>query len=111
MEFCPECESLLDFPEKDGELTIFCKTCGFTENSQKTLITQQNYLSSSISNEQNRRFYIYDPTFPVTSKYVCPNETCLSKTNENKREAIFFNDENSMKKVFICKTCKTEWKY
>ena len=111
MEFCPECESLLDFPEKDGKLIVFCNSCGYTKESDKILITQQNYSATSFNNETNRRFYVFDPTFPITTKYTCPNENCQSRTNENKKEAIFFNDDITLKRVFICKTCYSEWNY
>jgi len=111
MEFCPDCESLLDFPEKEGELIVYCHNCGYNAKSEKTLITQQDYSISNISTENNRKFYVFDPTFPITAKYICPNEKCITRIEPDKKEAIFFNDENSMKIVFICKACHTEWKY
>jgi hypothetical protein len=50
-------------------------------------------------------------TLPKTTKYVCPNDDCITHANPKKKEAIFFNEGNSLKSIYICKECNTEWKY
>lgn len=111
MEFCPECESILYYQEEDGKLINFCRTCGFKKDSSKVLISQNSYSKNTISSFGSRKNYIYDPTFPRTNKYVCPNNKCDTHKNSDKKEAIFFNEGDSLKHVFICRVCQTEWKY
>ena len=50
-------------------------------------------------------------TLPRTTKYICPNDDCITHSNPNKKEAIFFNEGDSLKNIYICKECNTEWKY
>jgi len=111
MEFCPTCESILYYQEEDGDLINFCQSCGFKDKSNKTLIAQNSYAKNAISAFGSRKNYVYDPTFPRTAKYICPNEDCITRQDDTKKEAIFFNEGDSLKHVFICKACQTEWKY
>lgn len=111
MEFCPDCESMLYYQEEEGGLINFCQGCGYKAKSIRTLISQNSYSKSNIATFGSRKNYIYDNTLPRTTKYVCPNEDCVSHKDGEKREAIFFNEGDSLKHVFICKACQTEWKY
>ena len=52
---------------------------------------------------------IYDPTFPVTRNYICPNEKCDSHNDSSKREAIFYRIPTTYDIQYICKTCTTVW--
>jgi len=111
MEFCPECESLLYYQEEEGKLINYCQGCGYKAESNKTLISQNSYAKSTVATFGSRKNYIYDPTLARTTKYVCPNEKCETHRSADKKEAIFFNEGDSLKHIFICKTCQTEWKY
>jgi DNA-directed RNA polymerase subunit M/transcription elongation factor TFIIS len=111
MEFCPVCLSLLYYQEEEGKLINYCNGCGYKNPSDKTLISQNLYGKSSIATFGSRKNYIYDPTLSRTAKYVCPNEKCMTHTQPEKREAVFFNEGDSLKNIFICRVCQTEWKY
>jgi DNA-directed RNA polymerase subunit M/transcription elongation factor TFIIS len=111
MEFCPECESLLYYQEDDSGLVNYCNGCGYKKDSDKVLISQNSYSTGGTSTFGSRKNYIYDSTLPRTAKYVCPNEDCITHKDSDKKEAVFFNEGDSLKNVFICKECQTEWKY
>lgn len=110
MKFCPECSNILYYNEKENQLMNFCKICGFEDTSDEVLIQNKYYKNTSIGRE-SRKNYIYDPTYARTIHYICPNIECKTHNNEEIKEAIFFNETNSLKQVFLCKSCQTEWKY
>jgi DNA-directed RNA polymerase subunit M/transcription elongation factor TFIIS len=111
MKFCPECESLLHYREKDGKLVHKCNGCNYISETNETLISQNSYLSNNNPTFGNKKNFIYDMTLPRTTKYICPNDDCITHANPNKKEAIFFNEGDSLKSIYICKECNTEWKY
>ena len=101
MEFCPDCQSLLYYQEEEGKLINYCNGCGYKNPSDKTLISQNLYGKSSIATFGSRKNYVYDPTLSRTAKYVCPNEKCMTHTQPEKREAVFFNEGDSLKNIYI----------
>jgi DNA-directed RNA polymerase subunit M/transcription elongation factor TFIIS len=109
--FCPECESILYYRENNGKLVNICNSCKYMAETTKTLISQNSYSKSNIATFGNKKNYIYDLTLPRTTKYTCPNDDCLTHKNSSKKDAIFFNEGDSLKNIFICKECNTEWKY
>ena len=111
MEFCPDCESLLYYQEDEGKLVNFCNGCGYKAESTKTLISQNTYEMGGTQSFGSRKNYVYDPTLARTMKYVCPNEECRTHKDGSKKEAVFFNEGGSLKNVYICRECHTEWKY
>ena len=112
MKFCPECESLLMYSEENGKLMNKCRVCGYTNETDEVLIQTRKYKNISVGSDfVNRRNYIYDPTLARTIHYNCPNKQCGTKKNEDKKEAVFFNEINSLKQVYICTVCNMEWKY
>ncbi len=111
MEFCKNCGSILYFQEEEGKLIYYCQLCGFKQESTKTLISQNSYSKSNIASFGSRKNYVYDKTLPRTAKYVCPNDKCETHKDPEKKEAIFFNEGDSLKHIFICRSCQTEWKY
>lgn len=52
---------------------------------------------------------IYDPTYPVTRNYICPNTVCESHKDPTKREAIFYRIPTTYDVQYICKTCTFTW--
>jgi DNA-directed RNA polymerase subunit M/transcription elongation factor TFIIS len=111
MKFCPECENILYYNEESNKLMNFCKTCGYKNESSEILIQSKNYKENNKLGYESRRNYIYDPTYARTIYYKCPNTSCKTHEDESKKEAIFFNENNSLKQVFVCAYCHTEWKY
>lgn len=110
MKFCPKCGFNFRYDEIDKKLTLVCQVCGHSEESTDTLIYSYNYKKTHNTYESHLN-YIYDPTFPLTIHYNCPNDKCVTKKDPKKKEAIYFNKEGSMRKIYICKACNTEWSY
>ena len=115
-QFCPDCGTILFYNENDEEgtkcLYVFCNNCGHNSKSNISLIQTKNYKkSSTLTSLKNRKFYIYDNTFPRTIYYDCPNSSCKTHEEINKKEAIFFNEKKSLKQTYICTECLTEWRY
>jgi len=110
MEFCPECNNLLRYTQGENCPLLVCKDCGFQKNSDKVVISTTSYKKNKVA-EVNHINYIYDPTLPRTIFYDCPNSKCETKKNPSKKEAITFNKEGKLKRVYICKVCLSEWHY
>lgn len=97
-----------DIPSLKG--VYICRICG-----HKSRITPGTIIFMRPS-EQIIKTYnsintnkIYDPTYPVTRNYICPNSDCESHKNPAKREAIFYRISTTYDVQYICKTCTTVW--
>ena len=86
---------------------FICTNCGNTKPIEKgTLIfsrasmdVAKNYSSPNVNQMQ------YSDILLRTRKYLCPNKTCESHNNLEKREAIFFRTNNTFRIKYICLTC------
>lgn len=95
----------------DKKLYEYCKNCGYKEENKDYVIYNKSY-SSSIGHENGVRKYLaHDNTLARTIHYKCPNDECASHKDDEKKEAVFFNDHGSLKLVYICTECNTEWRY
>ena len=112
MKFCSICENMLYSIEEDNNLFLKCKNCGFKEEQKNAVVITKVYKDSGDTTESNvNKYLIHDPTLPRTCKKKCPNVFCTSNQNKGKQEAVFFPIDSTMKLVYICIECNTEWKY
>jgi DNA-directed RNA polymerase subunit M/transcription elongation factor TFIIS len=119
MHFCTVCSNMY-YIRIDGEnssnLVYYCRKCKNEETSMsidnicvsKTYIkkTQQNF------NHIINKYTKLDPTLPRINNILCPNQDCITNTNEHKeREIIYIRyDDVNMKYVYLCSDCDTVWK-
>lgn len=110
MKFCPECQNLLYIVEED---TLYeqCKSCGYREKHDKSVIITKSYVKTSYKNSASKQFMVYDPSYAHTIHYSCPNEKCESHKDPSLQDAIVFSEGNELSSVYICTLCKYEWKY
>jgi DNA-directed RNA polymerase subunit M/transcription elongation factor TFIIS len=59
MKFCPECESLLHYREKDGKLVHKCNGCNYISETNETIISQNSYLSNNNPTFGNKKNFIH----------------------------------------------------
>ena len=69
MKFCPECNNLLYYQEKEqndeqekkdlGGLYEYCKNCGFEQPSDNIVIFSNVYKKESMKNIKTNKFFIY----------------------------------------------------
>ena len=112
MKFCNICENMLYSTESENKLFLKCKNCGFKEEQKNAIVATKIYKDSGDSADNSiNKYLIYDPTLPRTNKKKCPNPLCETQKNKSKQEAVFFPIDETMKLVYICKVCNTEWKY
>ena len=111
MKFCKQCNNILYPVEENDTLFEKCHSCGFSEKYTNKIIDTTIYKTSNIQDIGTKNYLIYDITLPRTIHKVCPNDNCPSRTNKALQEAVFFNDSNSLKLVYICMACNTEWRY
>lgn len=111
MEFCPECKYLLYYTEsEEKQLFVNCRTCSYTQKSDKVVISTNIYKKSILKNIKSKKMYLYDNTYAHTIHYKCPNKKCEVYNNPELQDAILFNDSESLQLIYICNVCKTEWK-
>lgn len=111
LHFCPECQNLITFGEKEGELQIQCRTCGYEAPSDETVLLTKTYKW-----DEGVRFgglpaeIIYDPSLKRTIHYTCPNEKCETHQDADKKEAVFSREsESNLKQIIVCAVCHTTW--
>lgn len=118
MKFCPSCNNLLYYIERENMLYETCRACDHTQIYNERIIQTNIYKSTSAnSSNQNaidsttNKFIVFDNTLPRTIKKQCPNASCPSAKDKNLQEAVFFNDTTTMKLIYVCTACCTQWKY
>jgi len=88
-----------------------CKSCSWTQKIPPgtkllTKVSNSEKNSSQYSNLEKYKNKIHSNILPLTRNYICPNKSCPSATDFNKREAVIFRENNnSMKVLYICKAC------
>lgn len=111
MKFCPECDSILYYEETDNILMEKCKQCGYNMVCTDRIIETTIYKSSQLQSNDMRNYARYDPTLPRTIHKECPNINCPSRKNKLIQEAVFYSDPNTMKLIYTCTVCNTQWQY
>jgi fructose-specific phosphotransferase system component IIB len=98
------------FDFKDTAYFI-CKNCGFNKEieSETLIYSKTNEVSSNITMPESYIDLINDHTLPRTIRYSCTNKDCVSHTNINKKEAVFFRIGKTFRVRYICTACTTSW--
>jgi hypothetical protein len=140
MFFCPNCDNLYvivkdqstgissetpttvssDTETKDdkklsnkGNVIYKCANCGFSQQIEpgtQILSRASDKIATEYLDQTKYKDMIYDNTLPLTRKYICPNKTCESHTDNSKKEAAWFKPSlHSYGIKYICKTCKVVW--
>ena len=112
MEFCTQCNNLYYIKIQDNnqnKLTLYCKQCGHTNNNigNSNIISRKNNSQTYIINEYTK----LDPTLPHITNIPCPNETCITNTQQHPKDVIYIKyNESDMKYIYLCTICNTNWK-
>lgn len=105
-----ELEKLQKDDQKDTAFFV-CKNCGFAKKIKpNTLIFSRS--SDNVSRSNSIIDYsdmVHNNTLPITRKYLCPNDKCISHKNPEKKEAVFFRINNTYEVRYICKLCNTQF--
>ena len=90
-----------------------CTNCDYLEVIiEGTLILSrtQNSSSTEYSGIYKQNEMINDNTLPHTRNYICPNKSCVSNTDHEKRDAVWFKpSQNTYNIKMICTACNTTW--
>ncbi len=111
MNFCPDCQNKLSPFEEEGKLWNKCRICNFKEEYNESLIEKKIYKSSELRGIEINKYMIHDPTLPRTIYNHCPNKECITQEKPELCEAVYIQDPNTIKLVYICCQCATQWKY
>jgi len=92
---------------KKINLYFICNYCGNTKEIEpKTKILSKTFNKIESKKNKINEDIIYDTIKPRTRNYICPNPKCESQKNYEKREAIFYRNDNTYKITYICTACK-----
>jgi len=111
MKFCPECESMLYYSEENGDLYEKCKDCGYKMICNNHVIESSIYKIKVLQNTELKNNVIYDNALPRTIHKKCPNDDCESRKNTKLQEAVYYPDQITLKLIYFCTTCNTQWQY
>lgn len=109
MDFCPECGFKYNVVELEGKLMNLCKNCGHEEENTKYIVEIRK-VKDDVGEEVNPDI-VNDPTYARTRKVKCPNPDCESRKDKSKQEAIIYQSPTTLKGVYFCRVCATQWSY
>jgi hypothetical protein len=101
---------MLNYIEENNALYEICNNCGHKDVSHDRIIESTIYKISN-KNIGNNNYIRYDPTLPRTIHKECPNDECPSRKDKKMQEAVFYPDKLTMKLIYICIVCNTQWQY
>jgi len=114
-DFCPTCRYYLYLDQADKTLRRICRNCGYqTEDKKGGLILEIDLKEKTsegykiLMNEFTKK----DPTLPHVDTIKCPNESCVSNTNQDtKKDVIYLKyDAVNLKFLYICNHCDAQWR-
>ena len=111
MNFCKQCNSLLQSKEIEDDLKYVCSVCGEIEDCDDDIIDSTIYKEKEMDRGDNNKYIIYDNTLARTMKKKCPNEKCKSNFNTDLRDVVMLTDKYTQKLYYTCAICSTEWSY
>tara|TARA_Y100001978_G_C23606435_1_gene391395 strand:- start:511 stop:891 length:381 start_codon:yes stop_codon:yes gene_type:complete len=99
-----------------NKLIMYCKNCGYKSMEKKDAkngcIYKADYSEQTdlmVYNTINK-YTVYDPTLPRVSNIECPNDTCPTKSGEDKEVIYIKYNMDEMKYIYVCCKCETAWK-
>ena len=128
MHFCTVCQNMYYIRlvgDNEDQLIYYCRKCGHTDDtliaaSDNICVSKSDIKSSSTSYDHILNKYTkLDPTLPRLQNIKCPNASCVSNREEEKKsdeetsknEILYLRyDDANMKFVYICTKCDTVWK-
>jgi DNA-directed RNA polymerase subunit M/transcription elongation factor TFIIS len=122
MRFCPNCEYYLYHATNGENLILQCKNCGYNEDMQPksandALVLETNFQNTGssaglgASGVTVNEYTLADPTLPHTKSLKCPNGTCPSAADAEKRDVIYIKtNAGALKFQYICTVCQTQWR-
>jgi len=118
INFCNNCDNIMFVysDETQTKLYLGCKVCGEkTEYTGEKSIYKNNFEVDLSETINNNKYLTYDNTLPVISgnkNIKCPNETCISITDESLNSNITYikYNEKHMKYLYMCRYCGQKWK-
>lgn len=117
MIFCSKCHNIceisFDLKQKDtkNNCGIFiCKICGEREQIKPNTTILSRPSPNIIKKYMPiNPLKINDPTYPLTRNYNCPNNTCITHSKPELKEAIFYRVNSTYDTIYVCKSCKTSF--
>ena len=111
MKFCPECESMLYYREENNQLNDVCNDCGYSQVCENHVIESSIYNIKKLQNVDTKNYVRYDNSLPRTVHKKCANNDCESRKNNNIQEAVYYPDQHTLKLIYVCTVCNTQWQY
>lgn len=102
-------------PNDSSNAYYICGNCGNKEiiKSGTVLIKHIAHDNTESANNQvitkSYKNIVHANYFPHTRRYVCPNKSCVSHKNFEKRDAVFTRIKNSYRVVYVCTACEEQW--
>lgn len=107
---------IVKFQKSISQFYLSCTNCATTYYLEPgTVIDSINFEKSAVSNDDDVRIRINDPTLPRTKDYICPNSKCVTNTKSNdtnvltEKEAVFYRSGKEYNIKYICCQCNTQW--
>lgn len=119
MKFCSQCNNMLYMgidANDSNKLNYYCRNCGNID--EMTNIEHHCVLNTEYKKSEQKFNHIInaytklDPTLPRIYNVKCPNESCKTNTDSEKKPEIIYMryDDNNLKYVYICVDCDSVWK-
>jgi len=89
-----------------------CYNCNFSKQIVKTTLLYELSMEDVVVNisclEENE-LITKDQTLPHTHDYLCKNINCITHKEPNRKDAVFYKENNSYKPNYICTICYYNW--
>ena len=109
MKFCRQCNNMLySIEERENKAYMKCRNCPYEEEVQQVVYEHDLQQDTSVQYSINP-YLKYDPTLPIFTTMVCPNDACPTRGKESNIVGIKLDPVN-VSWLYQCAVCDTTWK-
>lgn len=104
-------EQIIKHQKNISKFFFICNNCSTSYVLQPNTIVYSINFDKSTGGmiEEDVNIKIQDPILPRTKDYICPNKNCESRSDNSKKEAIFYRNGKDYHLRYVCTICKTQW--
>ena len=89
-----------------------CNNCNFTKPINETIrlyTSNSEPITNKLMHSQDNELICNNPILPHTHDYNCKNIDCITHSQPELKDSIFYKDRLSYKIKYVCCVCKHNW--
>ena len=95
-----------------GGIEFKCINCNFRKQINESVTLYQMNIKSQFNEYksiEDNKILALNPIYPRTKDYTCKNINCITHTNTENKEAVYYREKESYETNYLCTVCFNSW--